>query len=891
MRKRRWHDILRMRFRSVLRRAAVERELEKELRFHLDQAIEEGRAKGLSATEAHSVATKRLGGISQIEEECRDMRKTNFVESLGQDLRYAARMLVKSPGFTLVMVSTLALSIGATSAIVSVFNGVLLRPLPYRHPDQLVRIFTSNRAWPKFPINRNDFLDFRARLRSFESIAAYTRGDLQLSGTGEAIRLSGFFVTADFFHVLGLTPALGREFNRNDELPGKGNVAIVSDKIWRTRLGARRDALGQKVVLNAIPYTVVGVMPPGVQHPGNMYHAVAYGDTVDIWTPFTFSNPNDRGSHFLDGIARLRPGVAPGQAQGEMNAAMAQLGREHPDGDSGWNVLIIPLSQEIVGHNERLLFVLLGAVGLVLLLACVNAANLLLARATSRQREIAVRAAVGAARKRLIRQMLTESVLLALIGAALGAVLAIAGVKALVSILPADFPRAGDIHVDAPVFLFTLLIALGAGVVFGVVPAFEGSRANLRESLHESGRSATSSHGTLRLRNALVVSEVTLACVLLIGAGLMLRSFVNLLRTNPGFRPDQVLTASLALPQAHYKDANAVRTFHERLLDQMRAMPGVNAVGAGSDLPWTGWDENRGGFQIQGEAPPPNEFFSARYHVASPGYFRALGIPLVRGRAYDKQDKADRRGVLIINEAMAKYWKHGVALGGKITFSDHPQENDWLTVVGIVGDIKDTPKNTVAGAAFWWPLAQGPSSLAANSSIAIRSNLDPKLLAGRLRSVVGELDGNLAVSDVRTMDAVADGSYSMSRFSLVLVGLFAALALALAAIGTYGVIAYSVNQRIHEFGVRMALGARPRDLVGNVLVQGMKLAILGASLGIVLGLALSHLLSSLLYRVSPADPLAIGATSVIAIAVAALACCVPAVRATRADPIAALRAD
>jgi len=322
--------------------------------------------------------------------------------------------------------------------------------------------------------------------------------------------------------------------------------------------------------------------------------------------------------------------------------------------------------------------------------------------------------------------------------------------------------------------------------------------------------------------------------------------------------------------------------------DKLRTMPGASAAGAGSDLPWTGWDENTGGFQIQGESPPPNEIFRARYHEATPGYFRALGIPLVRGRAYDERDKTGSQGVLIVNEAMAKYWRHGDALGAKVTFSDHPKEKDWLTVVGIVGDVKDAPKDAGAEPAFWWPLSQVVFS---NSSIAIRSNLDPKLLAGRLRAAVAELDGNLAVSEVRTMEALADGSYSTSRFSLVLVGLFAALALVLAAIGTYGVIAYSVNQRIHEFGVRMALGARPRDLVGNVLAQGMKLAILGTSLGIVLGLALSRLLSGLLYRVSPADPVAIAATSAIAIAVAALACCIPAVRATRADPIAALRAD
>jgi predicted permease len=404
--------------------------------------------------------------------------------------------------------------------------------------------------------------------------------------------------------------------------------------------------------------------------------------------------------------------------------------------------------------------------------------------------------------------------------------------------------------------------------------------------LHESGRSATGSRKTLRLRSGLVVSEVTLACVLLIGAGLMLRSFLNLLRADPGFRADQVLTASISLPQTTHKDNNAVQIFHERLLDKVRTIPGVTAAGAGSDLPWTGWDDNAG-MQIQGETPPPNQFFHARYHEATPGFFRALGIPLVRGRAFEQQDKADSRAVLVINEAMAKYWRHGDALGGRVSFN----QKDWLTIVGIVGDVKDNPKNAGAEPSFWWPLAQEPFLFGADSSIAIRSALDAGLIAGRLRSIIGELDANLAVSDVRTMESVADGSYSTSRFALVLVAFFASLALVLAAIGTYGVIAYSVNQRIHEFGVRMALGARPGDLIADVLANGMKLAILGVSLGVVLGLALSRLLSGLLYRVSPADPLAIGTTSVIAIVVAALACCVPALRATRAEPMTALRAD
>ena len=892
MKATRLRDIFRLRIRSVFTHGRVETELAKELRFHLEQQIEEGLAIGLAPEEAKMAALRTLGGIAQIQEECRDMRGTNFLENLKQDLRYAMRTLAKNRGFTCVMVMTLALSIGATSAIVSVVDGVLLRSLPYREPGQLVNIFTSAQNFPKFPINPNDFRDFRDRVHCFESIAAYTRRDLQLAGSGEAIRLSGFSVTAGFFHVLGLSPRMGREFDRNDELPEKGHAAIISDKIWRTRLGARQDAIGQKIFLDSEPYTVVGVMPPGVQHPGNMYHAVAYGDTVDVWTPFTaFGDRKDRGSHYLDGVARLRPGATVGVAKGEMNAAMQQLGREYPDSDKGWAVLVIPLTTEIVGGSERLLLVLLAAVGLVLLLACVNAANLLLSRATTRQRELALRAAVGANRPRLIQQMLTESALLALTGAVLGAGLAVGGVRVLVSLLPANFPRAGDIHVDAPVFAFTLLTAVGCGLLFGIVPALHGSRSDLRESLHESGRSSTGGRGTLRLRNALVVCEVTLACVLLIGAGLMLRSFMNLLDANPGFRPEQTLTASISLPGASYKDNKSISLFYESLLAKLRSMPGVSAAGASSDLPWTGWDDNAGGWTVEGETPLPNQYFHARYHEATTDYFRAVGIPVKRGRTFDQHDKADSRPVLIINEAMARDWKHGDALGGRITFEDHPKEKDWMTIIGIVGDVKDDPKKAGAEPAFWWPMEQEPFPIATNSVVAIRSSLDSALAAERLRSAVRELDANLAVSDIRTLKDVAAGAYSTSRFALLLVGLFAGLALSLAAIGTYGVIAYSVSQRLREFGVRMALGAQAADVARQVLLAGMRLAVAGTLAGVLLGVGLSRLLGNLLYGVGAVDPAAIVATCVVTIIVAAFACYVPAMRATRADPMQALRAD
>lgn len=899
MRKRRWHDILRLRLRSVFLRTQVERELQKELRFHLDQQIEENLAAGLSYREAEQAAQRSIGGTAQIQEECRDMRQTNLVETLLQDLRYASRVLARSPGFTIVMVATLALSMGATTAILSILEGVLIRPLPFRDPARLVRIFTTNPGWPKFPINPNDFRDLRSRLHSFESLAAYTHTDLQLSGRREAIRLSGFSVTAGFFHVLGLKPAMGREFNQADELPAKGYVAIVSDRVWRTQLASRRDVLGQSILLNEVPYTIVGVMPPGVQHPGNMYHAVSYGDTVDLWVPFTFASPNDRGSHFLDAIARLRNNVTFSQAQGELNAAMHQLAREHADADGGWNILLIPLRREIVGRTDQILYVLLGAVALVLLLACVNAANLLLARASSRQREMAVRSAVGAGRRRLVRQMLTESMLLALLGAVVGAAIAVIGIKALTAIMPADFPRAADIHVDLTLFLTTFVLSLATGILFGIIPALHGSRAGLRQSLHESGRSTTGTQQTLHLRNGLVVGEVTLACVLLIGASLMLRSFVNLIRADPGFRAEKVMTASLSLPEVTYKDPKSVALFGQRLLTALRGESRLSAVrdksesgsaGIGSDLPWTGWDDNAGGFHIQGEAPPPHDDFSARYHMASPSYFRTLGIPVLRGREFGEHDNPDSRKVLIINQALAKDWQHGDPLGGKLTFSDHPKEDDWMTVIGIVDDVKDTPTNSSAKPAFWWPMAQAPFVFR-NFSVAIRSDLDPDTASKRLRAAVRSLDANLAVADVRTMQRVADRSYSISRFALALVALFTTLALVMAAIGIYGVISYSVNQRLHEFGVRMALGARQGDLVTSILVGGMKLATLGTALGILFGIALSRLLGTLIYGVSASDPLAISATGLAAILVAALASGAPAIRAARVDPIKALRAE
>jgi predicted permease len=573
-----------------------------------------------------------------------------------------------------------------------------------------------------------------------------------------------------------------------------------------------------------------------------------------------------------------------------MNLLTAQLEREHPHTYIGWRVLVIPLYREIVGPSERMLLVLLGAVALVLLIACANAANLLLARATARRREIAVRSALGAGRSRLIRQMLAESLLIAILGGALGGAIAVGGVRTLISLLPATFPRANAIHVNAAVFLFTLLVALATGLLFGLAPALQASRTDLQQGLRDGGRGATTSGSHLRLRNLLVVSEVTLACVLLIGAGLLLRSFANLLQTDPGFRPQHVLTAGISLPDAEYKNGEAVARFCDQLVQNLNSIQDVQAAGIGTDLPWTGYDENVGGWMIEGRKPPPNEEFHGRYHAATPGYFRALGIPLIRGRFFTERDSKASPQVLIINANMARrYWPHGDALGKRITFSDTPKEKDWITIVGIVGDVKDAPNSKGAENAFWWPfLQQQPSS---DLSVVIRSTSDPMLLVNQLRLAVRQLNPALAVANIRLMDQIADASVATPRFGLFLVGLFAALALTLAAIGIYGVISYSVSQRTHEFGMRIALGAESWDVLRLVLAQGFKLAILGVALGVICALALARILGDLLYEVSTADPITFATVSLGAIAIAVLACYVPARRATEADPMVALRCE
>jgi predicted permease len=700
--------------------------------------------------------------------------------------------------------------------------------------------------------------------------------------------LRGFSVTGNYFHVLGLNLARGRDFTFDDELPERGRLAILSDHLWRSRFGADPAILGRTITLNTETFTIVGVMPPGAQHPGNNFHAVADGDTVDLWTPYSlYQMPNDRGSHFMDTIGRLKPGVSPEDGQADLRTILAQLTKEHTG--KGWRIYTVPLYREMVGRSQRMLLVLLAAVGLLLLIACVNAANLLLARASARVREIAVRSALGAARGRIVRQLLTESLVIAFAGAALGTLLAVGGVRVLVAFLPADFPRASAIHLDSPVFAFTLVVAILTGLLFGLVPALTASRTDLQNSLRESGRSATGTGRQLRLRNFLVIGETGLASVLLIAAGLMLHSFVNLLRADPGFEPQQVLTASLSLPFQHYKSVPQRVQFYEQLIANLKTIPGVEYVGAGTDLPWTGYDGNADGWKIEGRTDAYNDKTTARYHAATPDYFRALGIPLTSGQFFAGREDPNGPYVIIVNETMAnRYWPGESAIGKRITFRSKPEEKDWMQIIGVVRDVKDTPDSLSNHPAFWMPHSQQPER---DLFIAMRSSSDPALLANQFRFAVRQLDPELAIADLRTMNQVTDAALSGQRFALFLIGLFALLALALATFGMYGVISYSVNQRMHEFGLRMALGARPWDLLRLILAQGLTLSIAGAAIGLLCAAGLTRLLGSLLYGVKATDPVTFAAVALLALATTTLACYLPARRAASADPMHSLRSE
>jgi len=820
----------------------------------------------------------------------------NFRGADMNDLRYALRSLLKTPGFTSVAVLTLALGIGANAAIFSVVNGVLLRPLPYPEPDRLVWISEAGRGWSGGPIAYPNFVDWRAQQTVFESMGVFKGASYTLVGHGEPELLPAAQMTAGVFRALRVRPALGRVFNNEEDRPGGSPVIVLSHSFWQSRFGGNPHILNRPVTLGETVYTVIGVMPAGFTFPS---------DDVSIWTPLgpVTANPmyQDRNQHpGLAGVARLKPEVTQSQARAALDAIAARLARQYPETNKDLGAHIVSLLEHQVGNVRQTLWTLLGAVGFVLLIACANVANLLLARAATRQREMAVRSALGAGRWRIIRQLLTESLLLAAAGAAVGVVLAQWSLRLIMAVAQESIPRATEIEVDGNVLLFSATVALLTGIVFGLAPAWQTSRMDLQAPLKEAGRGTVSGRG--RLRHALLVTEVAMTLLLLTGAGLLLRSFYHLNRVDPGFVYERLLTFRINVPTQRYPVAKKVE-FHQQLLERLRALPGVQAAAAGSQIPFDphSWGTN---FEVDGRPPVPGEIRNMEPHAVSPDYFRAMGIPLLRGRLFTAQDNREHlRGtgreqefnaglnVVIVDDQFARrFWPDEDPIGKRIRLPWGPKDrHPVVTVVGTVGHVKlERLAETDGRIQAYFPLFQLPRY---GTTYVVKTTTEPESLASAVRRQLFTLDSQLPLYDMGTLAEMRDRSIAPERLNLTLLGIFAAVAVALAAIGVYGVLAYVVTQRRREIGMRMALGAERRDIWVLVVGQGMRLAILGVALGLVASFGLTRVLQNFLYEVKPADPLTFAAVTVFLTVVVLLACYIPARRAARVDPMIALRAD
>ncbi len=805
------------------------------------------------------------------------------MDTLLQDLRYALRMLAKSPGFMAVAAITLALGIGANTAIFSVVNAVLLRPLPYRDPSRLVLMNESSKQLPDMSVSYPNYLDWRDRSRSFERIAAVQPAQYTLSGVERPERLGGWNVTADFFPTLGVTPVVGRGLTQQDDRPGAPPVALLTYGLWQRRFGGDPSVVGRALTLSGRSVAVIGVLPASFRF--------YYGD-ADLFLPLGLDADRlkDRDEHpGIYVVARLRPGATAQTAFADMDAIARGLEKEHPESNSGNRVAVKLLQDDVVSILRPVLVVLAGAVGFVLLIACANVANLLLARASTREKEIAIRRALGASRRRVLLQVLTESALLSLFGGGLGLLLADWLSDVLLSLVPAGLPRLDEVRLDGTVLGFTLALSLLTGLVFGIAPAWQASRSDVLEPLKETARGSSSGRGQQRFRSVLVVSEVALALVLLAGAGLMARSFERLQEVRPGFRPGNVLSAQLVLPELKYKTKAEINSFADRLVARVEALPGVEAAGTVNPLPLTqeGWQTD---YQIEGRSiPARGEAPNSDYHVVSGAYFRAMGIPLVRGRLFDDSDREDTTPVVLVNETLARrWWPTGDAVGKRMRTGSVDQAGPWMTVVGVVGDVRQYGLDQEQKTQFYRPerqVALHPMSL------VLRAQGDPEALASALRGAVQSIDPDQPIYNVRSMDSLLATTLAPRRLSLLLLATFAATALLLAGVGIYGVLAYSVTQRTHEIGIRMALGARRADVLVMVLRQGLRLVLAGAALGVAAAFGLTRLMTSLLFGVSPTDPATLGAVCLVLVGVALLACFVPARRASGVDPMIALRCE
>ncbi|MFY9608912.1 MAG: ABC transporter permease [Blastocatellia bacterium] len=805
-----------------------------------------------------------------------------------QDLRYGIRMLVKNPSFTFVAVLTLALGIGANTAIFSVVNAVLLRPLPFHDPDRVITVWEPSRDGHTLSLTDVEYFDYRAQNHVFEDMAAYAIGTLSLTGNGQPERVAAMGGSASLFTVLAVAPALGRAFTAEEDKPDAPQVAMLSYGLWQRRFGADPNVIGQQVRVSEVNTTIIGVMPRSFQF---------INREVELWVPLGLDpanlNPRSRSYHI---VARLKATVGLQQARNEMNALAARLADEqknrYPQGANTTSSLnLIPIYELILGDLQRMLVVLLAAIGFVLLIACANVSMLSLARAEARQKEIAIRLAVGAGRIRIIRQLFTEGALLSVLGGTVGLLSAGWGIDALRAIAPPDIPRLDEVSVDGTVLGFVLVVSLLTTSIFGLVPALQASRPDLQASLKE-GVTVSASAGRKRTRRVLVVSEVALALMLLIGAGLMIKSFSRLLNLDPGFDPKNVLTARLSLPSARYQQKEQVDAFYRQLVERIEAIPGVEVVGLGSHLPLSGLNSNAS-FEIEGRPRMSEDVIqNADYRLVSKDYFRALRAPVLRGRYFTEADREDAPGALIINNTMAtNYWPGEDPVGKRVNLGT--PGSPWLTIVGVVNDVKHHGLTAGLKPEMYFLHSQhayaNPFGVWRPMMLAVRTTVDPLSVSGSVKDAVQTLDKDLPVARLQALDQIVSSSIAQARFAMLLMTIFSLVALAMAAAGVYGVVSYSVAQRTREIGIRMVLGAQPRQVLRMVIGQGMGPALLGVAIGLVGAFALTRLIQTLLFVVSPTDPLTFASVAVLLAVVALVACYLPARRATRVEATLALR--
>jgi predicted permease len=884
-----WLRIVVSRFLALFRRRRLETDLNEDIQTHLEMLVAENIQHGMTPEEAGYAATRSFGGVEQMKEIYRSQRSLQSLETLLQDLRYGLRQLRRNPGFTAIAVITLALGIGATTAIFSVVNGVLLRPLPFPNPSRLMMVYENSPELEDISVSYLNFLDWQGQQRSFSGLAIYLGDSFNLSGRSGAEVVSARMVSPGFFKTLGVSPFLGRGFTTADNHSGAAPTAILDYSFWQRRYGGNPDIVGKSITMNNRGYDVIGVLPEGFWFFGRHDVYVPIGIYDRIWA----RNRGERWGSRV--VGRLDPGVSTGQAQADMTDIARRLARQYPKDDAGDGITVVPLTHYVVQDVRATLYLLLGAVCLVLLIACVNVANLLLSRAAAREKEMTIRAALGARRGRVVRQLLTEGVLLALFGGGLGILLAFLGTHGLLSYVPGELPRAQNVGLDVRLLLFVVGVSLITGLLFGLASAFRSARTDLVGSLQEGSRGSTGRrHG---LRNGLVVAEVGLALVLLIGAGLTLRTIFYLNHAKTGFDTSGSLVFHVSLPPARYASGPANRAFYKELTDQLSNLPGVKAVGTNTDMPMR--DESEHWFYVKGRSQPQRQDMPmAMMYVTSPGYLRAMGIGLLRGRFFTNQDTLRSQRVVAIDDALArKFFPHQDPIGQQIVVPIPGVGASW-TVVGVVHHIKHFgpagPRNWKVNQAFYLPMAQMPDQLyttigVANLTLVVRTSVSPQAMSASIKRTVHGIDSGVAVNDVFAISELLRLSLAAQRFTALLLGIFAALALALAGIGIYGVISYSVGQRTHEIGIRMALGAQRAAVLKLVVARGMALAVIGLGIGVAVALGLTRFLSSMLFGVKPTDPLTFVVVSLVLIAVALLACYIPARRAARVDPMVALR--